>query len=164
MIDKIKTILTITLIVIIVFAIGYSIVKLIISAFEKPVLITLGNIEEYTLEEKVVTSHATYYYYESCLANFIEACKKELYNELYDIYIKDYAKEASKEEVIGRLKNINSILTPQNMDEEITYRMDKLYKNDTEYIAQVSINENTVYLVFSESNDKQQSYGFAIVK
>ena len=164
MIDKVKTILTITLIVIVVFAVGYSIVKLIISAFEKPNLITLSNLEDYKVEENLITGYATYYYYEACLKNCIESCEKELYSELYDIYIHDYTKEYSKEEIINTLKNIKDKLTPKHMDESITYKLDKLYSVDHAYLAEITINEHVVYMVFNESNSKDINYNFAVVK
>lgn len=164
MIDKIKTILTIILVVILIFSIGYSIVRVIISAFEKPNLITLENIKEHLLEEKVITSYSTYYNFESCLNNLMQACNKEMYNELYNIYIDDYAKEHTKEQIINSLKNIKSMLTPKDMDEEVKYSLDKLYSVDNQYLARVSINENIVYVVFSEAASKALHYNFAIVK
>ena len=165
MIDKVKTILTITLIVIVVFAVGYSIVKLIISAFESPDIVTINNIDDYKLEENLITGYTTYYYYEACFKNCIEACEKELYNELYNIYISDYKKEHSKEEVMAYLKDINSMLKPKDMDETITYKLNKLYSLDgIECLAEISINKNIVYMVFSEANSKDLSYNFALVK
>jgi len=164
MIDKMKTILTITLVVIVIFAIGYSIVMLIISAFEEPDIITLDNLDDYKIEENLITGYATYYYYEACLNNYIEACEKELYNELYNIYIDDYKKEYSKEEIINSLKNINNMLKPKDIDDTITYKLEKLYSVDRMCLAEISINQNIVYMVFSESNSKDLGYNFALVK
>jgi len=163
MIDKTKTILTAILIVIVVFAVGYSIVRLIISAFKEPTLVTMDTLSKYNTNENIVTGYTTYYYYEGCVENLLEACKKEMYNELYDIYIKDYAKKSSEEKIINDLKNIKTLLTPKDIDEQITYKLDMLYAVGSDYLAKVSINNNTIYILFAEASAKELSYNFALI-
>lgn len=164
MIDKIKTLLTIALIVIVVCVIGYSLVNVIIQSVKEPVLITLDNIEEYISEEKIVTSYSVYYYYEACMKNFFEACEGEWYDELYEIYIKDYSKVQGKEKIISELKLLNEMLTPEDMDEKVEYKLNKLYEYEDSYIAELHINDNLIYVLFSESNFKELDYSFAIIK
>lgn len=164
MIDKIKTILTIVLIVIVVFALGYSLVNVIFQAFKEPVLITLDNIEQYMADENTVTSYSVYYYYEDCMNNIFEACENEMYSELYEIYIKDYAKTQGKEKITSELKLLNDMLTPEDMDEKIEYKLDRLYVYENSYIAELHINDNLIYILFSEANSKELDYSFAIIK
>lgn len=165
MIDKIKTILTIALIVIVVFALGYSLVKTVIHSFEQPILVTMDNLKDYTVEENIVTSYSTFYFYEDCMNNFIEACEKEKYNELYDIYIKNYKKNQSKADIISELKNVKKILTPKDIDEEIKCNLKNVYYcENNECLAEITINDNTIYIVFGEASSKELDYNFAIVK
>lgn len=164
MIDKIKTLLTIVLIVIVAFALVYSLVNVIFQAFKEPVLITLDNIEQYIVDENTVTSYSVYYYYEDCMNNLFEACENEMYNELYEIYIKDYAKTQGKEKIMDELKTLNGMLTPKDMDEKIEYKLDKLYAYEDSYIAELHINDNIIYILFSEANSKELDYSFAVIK
>ncbi len=164
MLDKIKTILTIALIVIVIFAIGYSIIKLIISAFETPELITMDTLSKYTKETNVITSYSTYFYYENCMKNLVEACQKELYKELYNIYIDDYKNEITNDEIVNKLKAIREMLIPKDIDDDIKYNLKKLYYAGTNYLAEIEINNYTIYLVFAETNSKEIDYNFALVK
>ena len=164
MIDKVKTILTIALILIVVFAIGYGIVKVVINLFKEPELITQENLYEYLSEENVITSYSTYYYYNSCFENFYEACQNNLYDDLYKIYIKDYQKKYSKEEIMAKLKSVGSMMLPKDIDEKIDCNLVKLYLSKNKYIAEIAINDQKIYMVFEESFAKEYDYNFAIVK
>ncbi len=164
MIDKIKAFFAIMLIVIVIFAIGYSIVKTVMAALEQPNLITVSNLAEYTSDEKIVTSYSIYYYYEECVNNFFEACNRELYEELYNIYIKDYAKAQSKEEIISMLKDVKQKITPKDMDENIKCGLKKMYSTEDGYVAEIYVNEDLSYIIFNEANSKELSYSFAFVK
>ena len=164
MIDKIKTLLAIILVVMVIFAIGYSIVKSVTLTFKQPDLVTKSNLKEYVSDENLVIGYSVYYYYEDCVINFFEACNKELYEELYNIYIKDYAKVHGKEEVITQLKEVKEKITPKDMDEEIKYGLSNLYTFEDAYIAEVYINEDVFFIVFDHSDMKELDYSFAFVK
>lgn len=164
MIDKIKAILSIALIVIVIFAVGYSLVNVVKELFEEPVIITLDNIEQCISEESIVTSYSVYYYYEECMNNVFEACEGEMYNGLYEIYIDDYEKVQGKEKITNELKLINKMLTPKSMDEIIEYKLDKLYVYEDSYIAKTHINDNIIYILFSEGVSKSLDYTFAVIQ
>lgn len=157
MIDKIKTILTILLSLILAFALIYSIVRIVNSLFEKPILLNSGKIEEYTKEENRVLSYSTFYYISDCLDNFIEACNREEYENLYNLYIEDYKVQYTKDEVISKLKEFKT-------NEEINYKLNAVYSVDNKYLLNITIGEETKNLIFSFDDTKEYSYCFAFLK
>ena len=52
----------------------------------------------------------------------------------------------------------------KDIDEFITYKLEKLYLVGNVYLAEISINKNILYIVFSEADTKDLSYNFALVK
>lgn len=163
MIDKVKTFLTITLVVIFIFAVGYSLIKVMIKSFEEPTLITLENVAEYAKEENIVASYTIYYFYESCMNNLIEACKSQMYSELINIYISDYLKASGEEKITEKLQKVNEMATPKDMDEKIEYSLKAVYSTDVGYLAEININEEVIYVIFSEANSKELDYSFALI-
>ena len=163
MIDKVKNILTIILVVFIIVAIVYGIVNLIISAFQKPELITYENIDEYISEAEVVTNYSTYFFVEDCLENLIEGCMQDKYEKLYDIYIDEYTKEYSKSEIISKLKAIVARAKSSDIDYTFEYNLNKVYSVNDQYLAEITIDGSKTYMIF-EQTSKGYSYGFAFVK
>lgn len=155
MIDKTKTILTWVLIIMVVVAIGYSAIRLVINMFEEPDLITPEEIVLYKVDSNLVKDYSTYYYVESCFNNFLEGCKLQKYDELYELYLKDYKKQYEKEEVFEMFK---SYANKENVD----FR--KVYKAEEIYILEVYINNDEHHLLLSTNNLSKLAYEFAIIK
>lgn len=164
MIDKIKTILTITIVVVVVAVLGYSIVKGILNATEEADLIIPEEIVIYTKPSNIVTNYTTYYYLENCLQNFMIACDKEMYNEIYDLYINDYAKSIGRTEAIKKIKKISSKL--EISENAANYRLLSAYAVDTHnslYILEISIAEEVIYMLFDVSAIKGNAYAYAFL-
>ena len=162
MLDKVKTFLTILLILIIIFAVGYSVVKVVISLFKEPNIITSENINNYIKDENIVLDYSTYYYLNDCLNNFIEACNQQKYNELYQLYDEDYLKQYTEEEVIVKLTNLQ--WKTEQMDEFIEYKLEKIYKTENSYLLEITLENKKMYFVFSIGNSKNYDYNWAFVK
>lgn len=156
MIDKVKTILTILLVLILAFAVIYSIVRIISSSFEKPTLLNSGKLEEYTKDENLVLSYSTFYYIENCLTNFTQACNSEKYDDLYRLYIEDYKVQYSKDEIISKLKDFKL--------EDNSYKLKTVYMINDKYLLNVELNEDVMYLIFSFDESKEFDYYFAFLK
>lgn len=157
MIDKAKTILTILLLLILAFSIIYSGLKIINSLFEKPVLLNSGKLEEYTQKENVVLTYSTFYYISDCLDNFIEACNREKFEDLYKLYIEEYTVQYTKEEIISKLNDFK-------VNEEVSYKLKEVYSISDKYILNIEIGDKTEYLIFDLNNKEEYSYYFAFLK
>ena len=166
MLDKIKNILTILLVVLIAFAVVYSIVKLIISATKEPTLLTSDKLYEYKEKGQIVTNYSTYYFLNDCLENFIIACEQEKYEELYKLYIDDYKKQYTKDEVIEKLKSIPVRHGYNSIDDQTQYNLRTLYLINNEYLLETVVNGQTFYLVFrvDETGKANYDYQFALLK
>ena len=163
MIEKARLFLTILLVIILIVGIVFSGIKIVISWFEKPFLLTSDNMTQYMKEENVVTNHSTYYYMKDCLNNFIEACNQQKYNELYNLYIEDYAKQYTEEEVLAKLKKLQ--WKTEEMDETIEYKLEKVYTLDRQtYILDITLEGESLYLIFRTNTIKGYDYGWAFVK
>lgn len=156
MIDKVKTILTIFLVLILAFAVIYSIVRIISSAFEKPILLNSGKLEEYINDENLVLSYSTFYYVEDCLENFIEGCNREKYDELYRLYIEDYKVQFSKDEIISKLKDFKL--------SDNSYKLKAIYTINDKYLLNIQVNDEIEYIIFTFVNTKDFDYYFAFLK
>ena len=156
MIEKTKVILTGILVVILIVAIGYSIYKLTVSAFEEPDLITSEEIVLQKVDSKLVQSYPTYYYIENCLKNLIEGCKQAKYEEVYRLYIDDYIEQYDKQEVMDLLKQLSK---PEDIHE-----LKNIYLVDEMYLLEFETNEKVNHLLMSIDNSKQYSYQFAFIK
>lgn len=156
MIDKVKSILTILLALIILFSIIYSIVSVINSMIQKPVLLNSSKLDEYINDENMITDYNSFYFAEACVGNLIEGCKREMYNELYNLYLNDYIKQYSKDEVISKLRAFNL--------QDIDYKLNYLYKVDNLYLLDVQIDDSQTYMIFDLANSKEYDYKFAFFK
>jgi len=157
MIEKTRKVLTIILIVILVIAIVYSIVRLTMAAFEKPDLITSVDVPLYLVNGNLVKGYNTFYYVKSCLNNLIKGCEQGLYDEVYELYISDYKKQYTKEEVINKLKQL------ENNVEQIK-ELKNIYLVEEMYILELEINEQKQYLLMSIGSGKNSNYQFAFIK
>ena len=156
MIEKIKLLFTIILVVILVVAVGYSIVKLTISAFKEPDLITSEEIVLHKVNSKLVQNYHTYYYLENCFNNLIEGCKQGKYEEIYKIYITDYKKQYDKKQIIDKLKHFAKA--------DAGYILKNIYYVDEIYILEFETNGEVDHLLMTTDDSKQSSYQFAFIK
>lgn len=154
MIEKTKNILTVILVIVIVAIVVYGIFRLVASAFVEPDLITLEEVMLYTVNSNLLTNHTTYYHIENCLRNLLEGCKQSKYEEVYKLYLNDYADKTTKEEVLKKLAVYNS--------DDVELK--KIYKAENSYILEITLNGTTEYLLMAFGNTKQASYEFAFIK
>lgn len=156
MIEKTKNILKIIIVLFICGAVIYGIISMIINIGKEPDIISSDEIALYLIDSNVVDDYTTYYYIEACFENLIEGTKKDKYNELYDIYIKDYKDLYTEEEITAKLSEFSS--------EENAPRIYKVYNAGRLYIVEYILNENTGYMFIELGANKNSDYNFAIVK
>ena len=164
MLDKLKVFFSILIILMVIFGIGYSIVRSIQISNEKISLITSDSIDEYMVEANRVTNYSTYYYLSDCLNNIAEACEQNKYEELYELYIEDYLSQCTKEEIVTRLKSIKWNL--HVMDKPVGYKLEKIYKVNEEYILCIKMEDTYLYLVLKDVSLQKtgSAYEWAFVK
>ena len=162
MLEKTRVFFTILLMLILIFAVGFSIVKIVMSWFEKPVLVTMDNVSKYLNDENVVTSYSTYYYLNDCLNNYIEACNQKKYDELYSLYMKDYMEQYTKDEVIAKLSELQ--WTTGAMDKVIEYKLEKVYNLENDYLLYITLDGENLYLIFDTDSSREYDYNWAFVK
>ena len=162
MLDKAKAFMTILLVIILVVAVGSSAVKLVMSSFETPNLVTSDNINEYRQDKNTIVGYSTFYYLKDCFENFVEACNQKQYSQLYDLYIKDYSKQYKKEEVLAKLNGLK--WETETMDQHIEYKLEKAYILENGYLLEISLDGKKLYLIFDISSSKEYNYTWAFVK
>ena len=155
MIDKTKNILSIILAIFIIFAIGYSLVTLLINAFEEPDIITADEVHLYTIESNIVTNYSVYYYLEDCLDNLVEATRQNKYDELYRLYIGEYKEEMTKDDVYAKLAKFSI--------NDTQYKLKKVYTAESLYILEYDLNGSTNYMFITLGELKDASYQFALI-
>lgn len=156
MIEKLKTIFTVILVVVIFSSIVYGVIVIILSAFETPDLVTNEEIALYTIQGNLVKEHSQYYYIQNCLENLVEGCRQEKYNEVYKLYLSDYKKQYTKEEVISKLKKFSS----KNV--QVVFK--NAYVCDLSYIVEYEINGDLQYMLMDLNATKNSNYEFAFIK
>ena len=156
MIDKTKSILAILLGVLVAFSIVYSIFALVISTFEKPDIVTADEAKLYMIDENLVLNYTRFYYIEDCLDNLIKSAQMKKYNELYDIYMKDYKSEYTKDEVFAKLEKFSK--------PESNLKLKKAYSiKDSLYVAEFEIYNKLETIFIRTGTDKGKSYEFALI-
>lgn len=153
---KAKTIFMLAIIIILVFGVVYSLIKVIMSAFEEKDLLTSEEIVLVTLDSKILTSYSTYYYVQACFNNLIEGCKQQRYNEVYNLYLDDYLEQYTKEEIISKLKGF--------VVENRVSALKNVYIYNDLYLLQIDVNGELQYILMEVGNGKQTSYQFAFIK
>lgn len=158
MLDKIRNILVVILACFMLFAVVFSIFRIISNEVEDKDLITSEEVCLYTISSNLVTNYSKYYYFESCFENLIKSCELGEYDKLYNIYMDDYVEQYTKAEIISKLKNI------VNKDSENTYDVKDIYLVNGIYLLQTEINGQDISLLFSQSIAKNIDYEFAFIK
>jgi len=156
MIEKAKNILTIIFSLFIGGAIIYGIVSMIINLGKEPDIISSDEIALYLIDSNIVDDYTTYYYIEACFENLVEGTKKNKYNQLYDIYIKDYKDLYTEEEITAKLREFSS--------EDADAKFSKVYRAGSIYIIEYMLNGKTEYMFMQLGSSRNSDYNFAIVK
>ena len=155
MIEKTRKILTAIISAIVIIGVVYGVFALIINIFKEPDILTKDEIALHMIEENLVTNYTTFYFVSDCLDNLVEGAKRGLYNQLYEIHMKDYKKVISKEAVYAELKEFSV--------NGAEYSIKAVYEKDGLYIVEYNLNGQTKTMLMSFES-KSSSYEFAIAK
>ncbi len=155
MIEKTRKILTTIISIIVIVGILCGVFALIFNMFKEPDILTKDEIALHTVSEKRVLSYTDFYYIRDCLDNLVAGAKKGLYNEIYELYMKDYKKQISKDEVYAELKEFSV--------DGAEYSIKAIYYTNDVYIVKYELNEQTKTMLMT-FNTKSASYEFAIIK
>ena len=135
-----------------------GLISMVISLFEKTNILTKDKLLAYTVSKNQVRDYNSYYYIEACIDNMLEALKRNEYDAIYKLYIKDYRKGVSKSDIISTLKDTFKVENGTN------YVTHGIYKIDSNVqLAVININGQDVNVLFKLNERKGASYSFALI-
>ena len=154
---KIKKFSSIVISIFFVFAVIFSVVKLLLNN-EKVQTNNMTDFRLYTISSNLVGNYSTYYYLNSCFENVVQACKLEEYDKLYSIYMSNYTENASKDEIIKQMESIRKYANENKCNFNTVYYYNGLY------IVKYELNSEEKYMLFDLNNANTSSYIFAFLK
>lgn len=153
MINKIQSYLNIVLVIFLVFGIIYFLVNVVIDVFDDDIKITQETLNEYIVEDKLVTSYSLFNIVEEGVANLYETLINEKYVDVYKIVGKDTKKQYSKEEILNLLKDYSeNTLGIKDVMSGHTIKLNKAYEiSSGKYIAEIksTYTQNPLYIIFN---------------
>lgn len=146
-----------------IIAIFYTSISLIRSSLEKKVIYTKENINQYMNEENLIKSDY-FYVLDSQISNFLTGIDKDMYSELYGIYIDQYKKFRSKSEITKILKKYKDEVFKYSENEEknhFGHLVNAYQLPDSIYLVQLDFDNEKFYMLLQTRKNK---YNFAIIE
>lgn len=157
---KLKKFGILSMIVLFVIGLIYSIIVYISNALKKPEPITMEQISEYIKEENLVTDYNTFFTLEGILGNLLDEfvivedaklSDKKIDSDIYEILDEEYKKLYDKDEVVNMIVDFTTKNYTPKTDDDFLYSSDmltKAYKMNEYYILEFNNMDNLpVYLV-----------------
>ena len=151
MIKKVQVYLNIVLVLFSIVAIIYFIGTWIVGLFKERNIVTKENLNNYIIEENLVTSYSLFNILEKCTTNLYEAMVNGSYNDIYTIVGSDTKANMSRDEIITLLKNYSTnIFGTADIMSGSSVTLKKVYTFEKKYIAEINstFSQESLFIIY----------------